>query len=78
MIILRNKLSSEILSTRGTAGFDKNRKYDENLGRLGMMDTSQRELSKIGDLSKENRKLSKEISSGLKQSEIRKEMNKES
>ena len=58
MIILRKQFSrTQILNTRGTLGFDKFRRYDQNMSRLGEMRTAQRELSRIGDLRTEQRKL---------------------
>lgn len=59
MIILRKKFSQfQVLNTRGTLGFDKSRKYDQNLSRLGEMGTAQRELHNLGSLRQETRKLS--------------------
>lgn len=58
-MIVRRKIFSrtQIINTRGTAGFDKERRYDQNMSRLGEMNTAQRELSRLGDLRKEQRKL---------------------
>lgn len=53
---------SKILNTNNPAlGFKRGRKYDTDLDRLGRMDTSQRELAKIGDLGREMRKISREL-----------------
>lgn len=42
-------------------GFDKNRKYDTDLDRLGRMETAQSELRKTGTLNQELRKAKKEL-----------------
>lgn len=56
---------TNILNTNNPAlGFTRGRKYDTDLDRLGRMETSQRELTRIGDLGKEMRKLNKELNSG--------------
>lgn len=56
---------TKILNTNNPAlGFTRGRKYDTDLDRLGRMETSQRELTRIGDLGKEMRKLNKELNSG--------------
>lgn len=66
MIILRKKFSAtKILNTNGTPGFTRNRKYDTDLDRLGRMETSHRELSRIGDLGNEIRKMNTELRGGL-------------
>lgn len=68
MIIKR--FSQKILNTN-FPGFIKGRKYDTDLDRLGRMETSHRELSKIGDLRKEQRKLSLEVSRGMRWSDLK-------
>lgn len=68
MIIKR--FSQKILNTN-SPGFIKGRKYDTDLDRLGRMETSHRELSKIGDLRKEQRKLSLEVSRGMRWSDLK-------
>lgn len=68
MIIKR--FSQKILNTN-SSGFIKGRKYDTDLDRLGRMETSHRELSKIGDLRKEQRKLSLEVSRGMRWSDLK-------
>ena len=45
-------------------GFIKGRKYDTDLDRLGRMNTSHRELSRVGELGSEMRKLNKELNEG--------------
>ncbi len=67
MIILRKRLFSgtRILNTNGAAGFIRGRKYDTDLDRLGRMETSHRELSRVGDLGKEIRKMNTELQGGL-------------
>ena len=42
-------------------GFRRGRKYDTDLDRLGRMDTSQRELSRVNQLGSEMRKLRSEL-----------------
>jgi hypothetical protein len=68
MIIKR--FSQKILNTN-SPGFIRGRKYDTDLDRLGRMETSHRELSKIGDLRKEQRKLSLEVSRGIRWSDLK-------
>lgn len=67
MIILRNKQYSSnfILNTNAGVGFIKGRKYDTDLDRLGRMKTSQRELSKVGDIGKEVRKMNSTLNRGI-------------
>lgn len=56
---------TKILNTNVTSlGFIRGRKYDTDLDRLGRMNTSHRELSKIGDLRTEARKLNSELNKG--------------
>ncbi len=65
MIILRKYFSgTRILETSGNPGFIRGRKYDTDLDRLGRMETSHRELSKVGELNSEMRKLSRELNQG--------------
>lgn len=64
MIILRRKNFGMILNTNSTPGFIRGRKYDQDMGRLGQMGTSQRELHRTGQLSQEMRKLGKELNNG--------------
>lgn len=54
----------KILNTRLGLGFDKNRKYDTDLDRLGRMDTAQSELRNLRQLNMrtELRKARKELS----------------
>lgn len=68
MIIRRRKsFSSKILNTNMPGlGFQRGRKYDTDLDRIGRMDTSQRDLHKLGDLRKEMRKSQSEINSGIR------------
>ena len=66
MIILRNKNYSKILNTNLSGiGFQRGRNYDQALDRLGRMNTSQRELARVGDLRRETRKMSAELKKGL-------------
>lgn len=56
---------TKILNTNNPAlGFKRGRKYDTDLDRLGRMETSQRELARIGDLGREMRKLNQELNRG--------------
>lgn len=71
MIVLRNFSQCQILNTNAAPGFRRGRKYDTDLDRLGRMETSHRELSKIGDLRREQRKLSLEISRGIRWSDLK-------
>ena len=74
MIILRNRKfsSTKILNTNApTLGFIRGRKYDTDLDRLGRMNTSHRELSRVGDLRKEQRKLSSELSRGIRLQDLK-------
>lgn len=68
MIILRRRLysSNKILNTNlpGT-GFIRGRKYDTDFDRLGRMNTAQRELSRVGDIGKEIRKMKSEVNLGV-------------
>ena len=53
--------SSKIMNTRLGLGFDKNRKYDTDLDRLGRTDTGMSEMRKTNDLNKELRETRKEL-----------------
>lgn len=67
MIILKRFSQTKILNTNNPGiGFTRGRKYDTDLDRLGRMETSQRELTKVGDLNlgKEMRKLNLELKGG--------------
>lgn len=64
MIVLRNKYFTGILNTKGVAGFNRYRKYDQDFNRLGRMNTAQRELHRVGDLNREIRKLNQELNQG--------------
>lgn len=56
---------TKILNTNNPAlGFKRGRKYDTDLDRLGRMETSQRELARVGDLGREMRKLNQELNRG--------------
>ena len=62
MIIKRRNFSStKILNTNLGVGFKKGRKSDTDLDRLGRMETSARELSKVGELGREMRKMNTEL-----------------
>ncbi len=66
MILKRKNYSSNIILNTNAPqlGFKKGRKYDTDMDRLGRMQTSGRELSKIGDLGSEMRKLNSELRNG--------------
>lgn len=65
MIRLKRFSHTKILNTSSAIGFKRGRKYDTDLDRLGRMETSHRELSKIGDLRVEMRKLNRELNGGV-------------
>ena len=69
MIVKR--FSQRILGTNGAFGFTHGRKYDEELDRLGRMETSHRELSKTDDIRKEQRKMRLQLSRGLRWSDLK-------
>ena len=69
MIVKR--FSQRILGTSGAFGFIRGRKYDEDLDRLGRMETSHRELSKTDDIRKEQRKMRLQLSRGLRWSDLK-------
>jgi len=64
MIILRH-FSSIINTNAPLLGFRRTRKYDQDLGRLGKMNTSQRELHKPDSIRKEQREMYRELNRGL-------------
>ena len=65
MIKLKRFSHTKILNTNSSLGFKRGRKYDTDLDRLGRMETSHRELSRIGDLRTEMRKLNRELNGGI-------------
>ena len=66
MIVLRDKSYARILNTNISGiGFTRGRNYDQDLGRLGKIKTAQREISRVGDLRTEARKMSTELGRGL-------------
>lgn len=67
----KNFTSNKILNTNLSGiGFKRGRKYDTDLDRLGRMDTAQRELSRVGDLRSEMRKLSSELNNKIRNGNI--------
>ena len=65
MMRIKRFSQTKILNTNNPAlGFKRGRKYDTDLDRLGRMETSQRELARVGDLGKEMRKLNQELNRG--------------
>jgi hypothetical protein len=69
MIVKR--FSQRILGTNGSFGFSRGRKYDMDLDRLGRMNTSHRELSKTDDIREEQREMRRELSRGLRWSDLK-------
>ena len=67
MIVLRRNFSStKILNTNAPSlGFTRGRKYDTDL------DTSHRELTRIGDLGREARKLTSELNRGIRSQDLK-------
>lgn len=63
IVYIKNYSTNQILGTTGTAGFIRDRKYDEDMNRLGRYKTS-RELHEVGNLGREMRKLSQELNQG--------------
>lgn len=56
---------TKILNTNNPAlGFTRGRKYDTDMDRLGRINTAQGELTKVGELGREMRKLNMELNSG--------------
>ncbi len=53
--------ASRIMNTKLGLGFDKNRKYDTDLDRLGRMETGMSEMRKTNQLNDELRKTRKEL-----------------
>jgi hypothetical protein len=66
MMRLKRFSSNKILNTNMGVGigFTRGRKYDTDMDRLGRMTTSHRELSKVGELNREMRKLNTELNQG--------------
>lgn len=69
MIVKR--FSQKILNTTNTPGFSRRRNYDEDLDRLGRMETSHRELSRTDDIRKEQMEMRRELSRGLRWSDLK-------
>ena len=69
MIVKR--FSQKILNTTDTPGFNRRRSYDMDLDRLGRMETSHRELSKTDDIRKEQMEMRRELSRGLRWSDLK-------
>ncbi len=68
MIVKR--FSQKILNTTDTPGFNRRRNYDMDLDRLGRMKTS-RELSKTDDIREEQKEMRRELSRGLRWSDLK-------
>ena len=68
MIVKR--FSQKILNTTDIPGFNRRRNYDMDLDRLGRMKTS-RELSKTDDIRKEQMEMRRELSRGLRWSDLK-------
>ena len=65
MMKIKRFSHTKILNTNSALGFTRGRKYDTDLDRLGRMETSQRELHRLGDLRSEMRKLNYELRGGI-------------
>lgn len=66
MMKLKRFSQTKILNTNNPLlGFSRNRNYDMDLGRLGKMNTSQRELQKVGELNQEIRKMNQELNMNI-------------
>lgn len=65
MMKIKRFSHTKILNTNSALGFTRGRKYDTDLDRLGRMETSQRELHRLGDLRSEMRKLNNELRGGI-------------
>lgn len=63
MIVKRRSSAEKILNTSGAPGFIRGRKYDTDMDRLGRA-TTQREITQVGDLGKEIRKMRNELNDG--------------
>lgn len=74
MIIKRRKFFSQnkTLNTGAASslGFIKGRSYDMDFNRLGRLKTT-RELTRVGDLGREQRKLTSEINKGIKPQDLK-------
>lgn len=64
-VFIIKRFTGGILNTNAP-GFIRGRKYDQDLGRLGKMETSQRELHKPGQVRQEMRKMGKELNEARK------------
>lgn len=65
-MILKRFSANQILNTNAPSiGFKRGRKYDTDLDRLGRMETSHRELTRLGDIQKEQRKMTRELNQGI-------------
>ena len=65
MMKIKRFSHTKIMNTNSALGFTSGRKYDTDLVRLGRMETSQRELHRLGDLRSEMRKLNNELRGGI-------------
>lgn len=65
MMKIKRFSHTKIMNTNSALGFTRGRKYDTDLDRLGRMETSQRELHRLGDLRSEMRKLNSELRGGI-------------
>jgi hypothetical protein len=61
--LIKDFSTNQLIGTTGTAGFIRNRKYDEDMNRLGRYKT-QRELHNIGNLGREIREMNRELNQG--------------
>ena len=65
MMKIKRFSHTKIMNTNSALGFTRGRKYDTDLDRLGRMETSQRELHRLGDLRSEMKKLNSELRGGI-------------
>ena len=60
----RTPTKTKTLNTGGgTVGFNRSRNYDQDFNRLGKLETTN-QLSRVGELQKEMKKLSTELNEG--------------
>lgn len=74
MILLRSKMFTGGILNTTAPGFIRGRKYDQDMDRLGRMETSQRELQKPGQIGKEMRRLGKVLNEARKGQWLRTEL----
>lgn len=71
-MILKRFSANQILNTNAPSlGFKRGRKYDTDLDRLGRMNTSHREMSRLRDIAKEQREMSRELNRGISSQDLK-------